>query len=167
MDPAGQGDHLPDVCRAQFIAMMRAFHVKIFGKVGVSPTQNSGTASRRPSRKSEHGFWPRKRRISKELFSVPAGEAYLSFEQQSGDSIPKGLRPPAQGCPDFSVLPWVHVRKRKQRQRCCGRGNRPAGTEWPQPRCGWEWLGTMTQGGSFLATLGFETESRWDSWTTH
>lgn len=25
----------------------------------------------------------------------------------------------------------------------------------------------MTQGGSFLATLGFETESRWDSWTVH
>ena len=28
-------------------------------------------------------------------------------------------------------------------------------------------IGTMTQGGSFLATLGFETESRWDSWTAH
>jgi hypothetical protein len=27
MDPAGQRDRLPDVCRAQFIAMMCAFHV--------------------------------------------------------------------------------------------------------------------------------------------
>ena len=26
MDPAGQRDGLPDVCRAQFVAMMRAFH---------------------------------------------------------------------------------------------------------------------------------------------
>jgi hypothetical protein len=28
MDPAGQRDGLPDVCRAQFVAMMRAFHVQ-------------------------------------------------------------------------------------------------------------------------------------------
>jgi hypothetical protein len=28
MNPAGQRDGLPDVCRAQFVAMMRAFHVK-------------------------------------------------------------------------------------------------------------------------------------------
>ncbi len=27
MDPAGQGDYLPNVCRAQFVAMMRAFHL--------------------------------------------------------------------------------------------------------------------------------------------
>jgi hypothetical protein len=26
MDPARQGDRLPDMCRAQFVAMMRAFH---------------------------------------------------------------------------------------------------------------------------------------------
>ena len=28
VNPAGQRDGLPDVCRAQFVAMMRAFHVK-------------------------------------------------------------------------------------------------------------------------------------------
>jgi hypothetical protein len=28
MNPAGERDGLPDVCRAQFVAMMRAFHVK-------------------------------------------------------------------------------------------------------------------------------------------
>src|ERR1043166_4503603 len=35
--------------------------------------------------------------------------------------------------------------------------------EWPQPRCGWGCLRTVTQGSSCLATLGFGTESRWDS----
>src|SRR5258706_14835511 len=29
VNPAGERDGLPDVCRAQFVAMMRAFHVKI------------------------------------------------------------------------------------------------------------------------------------------
>ena len=33
MDPAGQRDRLPDVRRAQFIAMMRAFHFKIRSRV--------------------------------------------------------------------------------------------------------------------------------------
>src|SRR5438552_1359776 len=62
------------------------------------------------------------------------------------------------------LLPWVGVRKGPQRQRRCGRRqvrgrertghNRVAVGEvsWP-----------MTQGSSCLATLGFETESRWDS----
>jgi hypothetical protein len=45
MDPAGERDGLPDVDRAQFVAMMRAFHVKI--------------------RQCEHGFWQGTRRISK------------------------------------------------------------------------------------------------------
>ena len=63
------------------------------------------------------------------------------------------------------LLPWVGVRKGPQRQRRCGRRqvrgrertghNRVAVGEvsWP-----------MTQGSSCLATLGIETESRWDSW---
>ena len=93
--------------------------------------------------------------------------AHLRFEQWPGGSIPRGLRPSAQGCPDFSGLPWVHIRKWKQRQRRCGQDDGPTVAEWPQPCCGWKWLGTMTQGGSFLATLGFETESRRDSWTAH
>jgi len=36
-------------------------------------------------------------------------------------------------------------------------------TDWPQPRCGWKFLRTLTQGSSCLATLGFGTESLWDS----
>jgi hypothetical protein len=32
VNPARQRDGLPDVRRAQFIAMMRAFHVKIHGR---------------------------------------------------------------------------------------------------------------------------------------
>ena len=37
--------------------------------------------------------------------------------------------------------------------------------EWetPQPRCGWDVCWTMTQGSALRATLGFGTESRWDS----
>jgi ankyrin repeat protein len=35
--------------------------------------------------------------------------------------------------------------------------------DWPQPRWGCRSLAVHTQGSSFLATLGFETESRWDS----
>src|SRR2546429_1624519 len=31
-------------------------------------------------------------------------------------------------------LPWVRVRRWKQRQRRC---ERSGGTEWPQPRCSW------------------------------
>jgi len=33
VDPAAEGDHLPDVSRAQFVAMMCAFHVKIRSRV--------------------------------------------------------------------------------------------------------------------------------------
>jgi hypothetical protein len=33
----------------------------------------------------------------------------------------------------------------------------------PQPRWGWKGLDGRTQGSSCLATLGFITESRWDS----
>jgi hypothetical protein len=35
MDPAGQGGGLPDVSRAQFVAMVRAFHVNAAGKFPV------------------------------------------------------------------------------------------------------------------------------------
>src|SRR5438552_2296884 len=38
-----------------------------------------------------------------------------------------------------------------------------AGAHGSQPRCGWGGFLPMTQGSSCLATLGFETESRWDS----
>jgi hypothetical protein len=65
MDPAGQGDHLPDVRRAQFIAMMRAFHVKIFGRVGVSPTQIFRDGVTPSLHQSKRAWWRRKRLISK------------------------------------------------------------------------------------------------------
>src|SRR6266581_5572139 len=45
---------------------------------------------------------------------------------------------------------WHHERESAVRQR-------------PQPRWGWISLARFSQGSSFLATLGFETESLWDS----
>src|ERR1043166_6818582 len=39
---------------------------------------------------------------------------------------------------------------------------RPAVGDLPQPHCGWIHFRTMTQGSSFLATLGWRTQSRWD-----
>src|SRR6266540_1945709 len=84
-------------------------------------------------------------------------------------------------------LPRVNVWNRKQRQRRCGpqpnvaatplrwvtnQTNRTTSTrlwlfvrEWesPQPRCGWDVCWTMTQGSAFRPTLGFGSESRWDS----
>ena len=61
-------------------------------------------------------------------------------------------------------LPWIHVRKGNNPNGGCGRCHaRRAETERPQPRCGWGCWRTLTQGSSCLATLGFGTESRWDS----
>ena len=71
-------------------------------------------------------------------------------------------------------LPWVRVWNRKQHRRrwVTNQTNRTTSTrlwpfvrEWesPQPRCGWDLCWTMTQGSAFRATLGFGTESRWDS----
>jgi hypothetical protein len=76
---------------------------------------------------------------------------------------PKGIAPssPRLAC---QRLPWIHVRKGNNPNGGCGRCHaRRAETERPQPRCGWEFLRTINQGSSFLATLGFGTESRWDS----
>jgi len=64
-------------------------------------------------------------------------------------------------------LPWVRVPKSNQRQRRCGRGqalvavrkDRMGRNRVAVADVGW----TMTQGSSCLATLGFGTESRWDS----
>ena len=50
MNPAGERDGLPDVCRAQFVAMMRAFHEIV--------------------RRSERALWLRKRLISKRNFGA-------------------------------------------------------------------------------------------------
>jgi hypothetical protein len=73
-------------------------------------------------------------------------------------SIPTGLRLPARGCEARATL-----------------GNRFPNVANPngvvagitgggaQPRWGCPTRGCLTQGSSFLATLGFRTESRWDS----
>jgi len=72
-------------------------------------------------------------------------------------SIPKGLRPPAQGCEERATLG-----KRKddhQPQRGCDPnaqpGRNPVGVDAMFP--------AISQGSSFLATLGFGAESLWDS----
>ena len=71
--------------------------------------------------------------------------------------IPKGLHPPAQGCEERATL---------------GTGSKsvstPTGLQQPtsweiQPRWGCGLLCAVPQGSSFLATLGFVTESLWDS----
>src|SRR5258708_9736951 len=56
-------------------------------------------------------------------------------------------------------LPWEIVRPTTQPQRRCGLAWQPR----TQPR--WDWLALMhpTQGCSFVATLGFVSESLWDS----
>src|SRR6266699_3128313 len=87
-------------------------------------------------------------------------------------------------------LPWVRVWNRKQRQRRCGpqpnvaatplrwvthQTNRTTSTRLWQNRARWDggngrnrvaveiFVWTVTQGSAFRATLGFGTESRWDS----
>ena|SRR5213593_4449568 len=60
-------------------------------------------------------------------------------------------------------LPWVIVIYISQPQRGCGECRAQTETEWPQPRCGWKFFADGTQGSACRATLGFVTESRWDS----
>jgi hypothetical protein len=50
VNPAGKRDGLPDVCRAQFVAMMRAFHLK--------------------NRQSEYASWPETRHFSKSFLAA-------------------------------------------------------------------------------------------------
>ena len=78
-------------------------------------------------------------------------------------TIPKGLRPPAQGCEKRATL--GHRPIKHQPQRGCGNyvyvwrsfdvGHNPVGDG--------DFIPTFSQGSSFLATLSFGTESRWDS----
>jgi hypothetical protein len=66
---------------------------------------------------------------------------------------------------EASALPWVTNISRTQPQRGCGQSKfNPKPPARPHPCCGWIFVGRTTQGSSFLATLGFETESRWDTW---
>ena len=82
-------------------------------------------------------------------------------------AIPKGLSPPAPGWQVREPTRGPSPNEIINRNAIAAFPLSGHGRRWPQPRCGWEWLGTVTQGGSFLATLGFETESRWDSWPAH
>jgi hypothetical protein len=67
------------------------------------------------------------------------------IESRSARTIPKGLRPPAQGCEERATL-----------------GNHRENFATPLGLCVSR---TVTQGSSCLATLGFGSESRWDSQT--
>src|SRR5213083_1585848 len=51
-------------------------------------------------------------------------------------TIPKGLRPPAQGwrpTPTLGARSEMETKPTALRPRSCPR----SGTDWPQPRCGW------------------------------
>ena len=76
-------------------------------------------------------------------------------------SIPKGFRPKAQGCEERATLGKTRLeisnpngvaalRRRFVSDHC----RNPVGVG--------DFYSTPTQGSSFLATLGFETESLWD-----
>src|ERR1051325_10668561 len=75
-------------------------------------------------------------------------------------SIPKGLRPPAQGCEERATL-GAKSRYASNPERVAAFG--PPDTAAAQPFQGGQTLGAISQGSSFLATLGFGAESRWDS----
>ncbi len=71
------------------------------------------------------------------------------------------LRPKAQGCEERATLgPALIISSTPTGLRLCAPLMREGVT---QPRWGWDQIALMTQGSSFLATLGFGTESRWDS----
>src|SRR5689334_6365234 len=75
-------------------------------------------------------------------------------------SIPKGLRNKAQGCEERATLGKCTLhRDNPERVAADDNGNRTM----PQPLWGCKLSVTLTQGSSFLATLGFVAESLWDS----
>ena len=69
MDPAGQGDDLPDVRRAQFVAMMRAFHSNADCRIRPFRCATPRQRIAEFRIQSESGFWRRKRRISKRFYN--------------------------------------------------------------------------------------------------
>jgi len=76
-------------------------------------------------------------------------------------AAPTGLRRKAQGCPGLSGLPWVNGFPVINPNGVAALGCPDAGNRNPV----WVVIFSrrLTQGGSFLATLGFEPESLWDS----
>ena len=85
---------------------------------------------------------------------------------------PNGIQPSSPGLSRAcGKLPWVGRRKDHLPQRGSARRTR----EWPlgqshrtppqkRSQSLWDWIpkGALTQGGSFLATLGFGSKSPWD-----
>ena len=82
--------------------------------------------------------------------------------QRPGPSPPTGLPPLAQGCDEGATL--GHRAERSATLK----GLQPVASfaraffRWLQPRWGWEFSSPLTQGSSFVATLGWRMQSRWD-----
>src|SRR5258708_27592484 len=95
------------------------------------------------------------------LSAIPKGLSPPARNRQARatclSAIPKGLRPPAQGCEERATLD-CHA-PHAQPQRGCAMGH----TSKALPFQGRGSPGAFSQGGSFLATLVFVPESRWDS----
>ena len=79
-------------------------------------------------------------------------------------SIPTGLCLIAQGCEERATLGY-HPPGIPNRNAVAAIPLLPARAlePRPQPRWGWDSLPTFSQGSSCLATLGWRTESLWDS----
>lgn len=86
------------------------------------------------------------------VFSAPANVRHTTAMR---------LRRKAQGCEERATLGSQSIiSSTPTGLRLVGP---PAREGVTQPRWGWDQIALSTQGSSFLATLGFETESRWDS----
>jgi len=83
------------------------------------------------------------------------------FKTTGGRRIPKGFRLEAQGCEERATLGlrwggWSNPERVPPAFRLSGLRNSAATLS------GLEFLGAVTQGSSFLATLGWRTQSLWD-----
>jgi hypothetical protein len=87
--------------------------------------------------------------------------AVLSAPTSMRHSTATRLRNKAQGCEGRATLgPSSIISSTPSGLRPFTTATREGVT---QPRWGWDQITLLTQGSSFLATLGFGTESRWDS----
>jgi hypothetical protein len=93
---------------------------------------------------------------------MPGGRSAV-FSAAFGCSIPKGLRPPAQGCEERATLGAQRLNiSTPTGLWLTNIVRRPNGNSRNRVAVG-DMLWAITQGSSFLATLGLEPESRWDS----
>ena len=87
--------------------------------------------------------------------------AVLSAATNVRHSTATRLRNKAQGCEERATLgPELNISSTPTGLRLVAPPTREGVT---QPRWGWDQIALLTQGSSFLATLGIGTESRWDS----